>query len=89
MPLAVKIMKSATPILAQAFLASSAAAFTACPASSSRAVKPQRTRPLHATMTADELDGMSRSEQLKVLGVEESKLAMGIDPDEVLEFIGT
>ena len=40
-------------------------------------------------MTADELDGMSRSEQLKVLGVEESKLAMGIDPDEVLEFIGT
>ena len=82
-------MKSATPILAQAFLATSTAAFTACPASSSRAVQPQRTRPLHATLTADVLDGMSRSEQLKVLGVEESKLALGIDPDEVLEFIGT
>ena len=46
-------------------------------------------QPLHATMTADELSTISKSEQLKILGVEEEKLALGIDPDEVLEFIGT
>lgn len=32
---------------------------------------------------------MSKSDQLKVLGVEEEKLALGIDADEVLQFIGT
>lgn len=44
-----------------------------------------------ATMTADELNTMSKSEQLvTLLGVDdEEKLALGIDPDEVLEFIGT
>jgi hypothetical protein len=26
---------------------------------------------------------------LQILGVEEEKLALGIDPDEVLEFLGT
>jgi len=45
---------------------------------------------LHATLTADELSTMSKDEQLKVLGVDtEEKLALGIDPDEVLEFLGT
>ena len=48
-------------------------------------------QPLQATMTADELKTMSKSEQLvTLLGVDdEEKLALGIDPDEVLEFIGT
>ena len=45
--------------------------------------------PLHATLTADELNAMSKDEQFKILGVEEEKLALGIDPDEVLEYIGT
>jgi len=45
--------------------------------------------PLHATLTADELSSMSKSDQFKILGVEEEKLALGIDPDEVLQFIGT
>jgi hypothetical protein len=46
---------------------------------------------LHATLTADELNGMSKSEQVKlILGVEdEDKIALGIDADEILEFIGT
>jgi hypothetical protein len=45
---------------------------------------------LHATLTADELSTMGKEEQLKVLGVDsEEKLALGIDPDEVLEFLGT
>jgi hypothetical protein len=45
---------------------------------------------LHATLTADELSTMDNMEQLRVLGVEsEEKLALGIDPDEVLEFLGT
>jgi len=46
---------------------------------------------LQATMTADELNTMSKSEQyVTLLGVDdEEKLALGIDPDEVLEFIGT
>lgn len=45
---------------------------------------------LHATLTADELSTMDKMEQLRVLGVEsEEKLALGIDPDEVLEFLGT
>ena len=48
-------------------------------------------QPLQATMTADELNTMSKSEQyVTLLGVDdEEKLALGIDPDEVLEFIGT
>ena len=48
-------------------------------------------QPLKATMTADELNTMSKSEQyVTLLGVDdEEKLALGIDPDEVLEFIGT
>ena len=45
--------------------------------------------PLRATLTADELATKSKSEQLQILGVEEEKLALGIDPDEVLEFLGT
>jgi len=49
------------------------------------------SQPLQATMTADELNTMSKSEQyVTLLGVDdEEKLALGIDPDEVLEFIGT
>lgn len=45
--------------------------------------------PLRATLTADELATKSKSEQLQILGVEEEKLALGIDADEVLEFLGT
>eukprot|EP00579_Thalassiosira_antarctica_P001841 CAMPEP_0201871672 /NCGR_PEP_ID=MMETSP0902-20130614/4545_1 /ASSEMBLY_ACC=CAM_ASM_000551 /TAXON_ID=420261 /ORGANISM="Thalassiosira antarctica, Strain CCMP982" /LENGTH=165 /DNA_ID=CAMNT_0048397729 /DNA_START=311 /DNA_END=808 /DNA_ORIENTATION=- len=32
---------------------------------------------------------MGKEEQFKILGVEEEKLALGIDTDEVLQFIGT
>lgn len=47
-------------------------------------------QPLHmSTIAADELKSMSKEEQFKKLGVEEEKLALGIDPDEVLQFIGT
>ena len=43
-----------------------------------------------ATMTAEELATMSKEEQFEVLGIDDpEKLALGIDPDEVLEFIGT
>ena len=50
-----------------------------------------------ATITSDELNKISTSEQFKLLfdgkeyddPYESKKLAMGIDPDEVLEFIGT
>lgn len=43
-----------------------------------------------ATMAAEELATMSKEEQFEVLGVDDpEKLALGIDPDEVLEFIGT
>lgn len=44
---------------------------------------------LQATLTKEELSGMSKEDQLKVLGVKEEELALGIDADEVLEFIGT
>lgn len=45
---------------------------------------------LHATLTAEELSTMDKAEQLKALGVDsEERLALGIDPDEVLEFLGT
>ena len=54
---------------------------------------------LRATLTRDELSTMSRQQQLETLlggggdhqGTEELqlKLALGIDPDEVLEFVGT
>lgn len=57
--------------------------------SSSSSMHGMKSSPLHATLTADELSSMSKSEQLKILGVEEEKLALGIDPDEVLQFIGT
>ena len=60
----------------------------------SQQVRVSRTissQPLQATMTAEELNTMSKSEQfVTLLGVDdEEKLALGIDPDEVLEFIGT
>ena len=45
--------------------------------------------PLRATLTADELSTKSKEEQFQILGVEEEKLALGIDADEVLEFLGT
>ena len=78
-------MKS-TILFTTALLSPCVTAFTAT--TSSSAVRPTM-QPLHATMTADELSTISKSEQLKVLGVEEEKLALGIDADEVLEFIGT
>ncbi len=43
----------------------------------------------HATMTAEELADLSEEEMHEILGVEKEKLALGIDADEVLEFIGT
>lgn len=42
--------------------------------------------PLRATLTADELSTKSKQEQCRILGVEEEKLALGIDPDEVLDY---
>mmetsp|Transcript_498 Transcript_498/g.810 ORF Transcript_498/g.810 Transcript_498/m.810 type:complete len:204 (+) Transcript_498:19-630(+) len=44
---------------------------------------------LRATVTADELSSKSKEEQFQILGVEEEKLALGIDADEVLQFLGT
>ena len=44
---------------------------------------------LRATLTAEELENMSKEEQLNILGVKEEELALGIDTDEVLQFIGT
>lgn len=49
---------------------------------------PSHTR-RHATMTAEELVDLSEDEMHDILGVEKEKLALGIDADEVLEFIGT
>jgi hypothetical protein len=45
--------------------------------------------PLKATLTAEELTEMSKEQQLEALGVKEEELALGIDADEVLQFIGT
>jgi hypothetical protein len=45
---------------------------------------------LSATITRDELSTMSKAEQYHLLGVEsENQLALGIDVDDVLEYIGT
>jgi len=44
---------------------------------------------LRATLTADELSSKSKEEQFQILGVEEEKMALGIDADEVLQFLGT
>jgi len=73
-------MKSLTAVSAAAVLAS-AHAFTI--------QRTTATTLLRATLTADELATMSKEERFNVLGVEEEKLAMGIEPEEVLEFIGT
>ena len=51
--------------------------------------KSNNLRPLTATMTREEITGLSTEEQLNILGVKEEELALGIDADEVLEFIGT
>jgi len=40
-------------------------------------------------MTAEELVDLSEEEMHAILGVEKEKIALGIDADEVLEFIGT
>ena len=48
-----------------------------------------RGQQLKATITAEELENMSKEEQFSALGVKEEELALGIDPDEVLEFLGT
>jgi hypothetical protein len=45
--------------------------------------------PLKATLTAEELSEMSKEQQLEAIGVKEDELALGIDADEVLQFIGT
>ena len=53
-------------------------------------IKPSSSQLQMATMTAEELATMSKEEQFEVLGIDDpEKLALGIDPDEVLEFIGT
>mmetsp|Transcript_89 Transcript_89/g.171 ORF Transcript_89/g.171 Transcript_89/m.171 type:complete len:222 (+) Transcript_89:71-736(+) len=49
---------------------------------------PSHTR-RHVTMTAEELVDLSEEEMHAILGVEKEKIALGIDADEVLEFIGT
>jgi hypothetical protein len=48
-----------------------------------------RLSPHKATLTAEELSEMSTEEHLNILGVKEEELALGIDADEVLQFIGT
>ena len=40
-------------------------------------------------MTAEELATMSEEEMHEILGVPKDKLALGIDADEVLQFVGT
>lgn len=77
-------MKSLTAVSAAAVLASAHAFTTPSPIQRTAA-----TTLLRATLTADELATMSKEERFNVLGVEEEKLAMGIEPEEVLEFIGT
>ncbi|EED87044.1 predicted protein [Thalassiosira pseudonana CCMP1335] len=77
-------MKSLTAVSAAAVLASAHAFTTPSPIQRTTA-----TTLLRATLTADELATMSKEERFNVLGVEEEKLAMGIEPEEVLEFIGT
>jgi hypothetical protein len=62
------------------------------PAASSSTAVQQRlcaAAPLRATLTAEELSTKSKEDQFQILGVEEEKLALGIDADEVLQFIGT
>ena len=96
-------MKSPS-IISQAIILTAAAATSQCsafsPSISSHTSTSQHpsqssrilSQPLQmATMTTDQLNTMSKSEQfVTLLGVDdEEKLALGIDPDEVLEFIGT
>ena len=80
---AITLASAALPCTTVAFAPH--AATTTTTHSVSRCAQP----PLRATLTADELATKSKSEQLQILGVEEEKLALGIDPDEVLEFLGT
>ena len=76
-------MKSIVPLL----LLTQTHAFTTTP--SHKLTSTSRHNVLQATLTKEELSGMSKEDQLKVLGVKEEELALGIDADEVLEFIGT
>ena len=75
---------SLTAAITVASLPSAVLGFSPAASTAQRSVSP-----VSATLTADELSTKSKEEQFQILGVEEEKLAMGIDPDEVLEFIGT
>ena len=81
-------MKSLTAAITLAALPAATLAFApaAVPTAAQRCAS---SSPLRATLTADELSTKSKEEQFQILGVEEEKLALGIDADEVLEFLGT
>mmetsp|Transcript_21453 Transcript_21453/g.34877 ORF Transcript_21453/g.34877 Transcript_21453/m.34877 type:complete len:216 (+) Transcript_21453:13-660(+) len=93
-------MRSSTIFVATTLLSSgpsTISAFTAAPSrvatTTTTATTTSITRnssPLHATIAASELATMSNADQIAALGISDSsKLALGIDSDEVLEFIGT
>lgn len=80
-------MRSAA-ILAAALSPSATRAFTAPPSTMPRTTTASPT--LHATVASAELNTMTKEEQLAMLGIDsQEKLALGIEPDEVLEYIGT
>ncbi|KAL7494776.1 hypothetical protein ACHAWT_003349 [Skeletonema menzelii] len=80
-------MKSLTAAITLAALPAATLAFA--PAIAVPAAQRCVSSSLRATLTADELSTKSKEEQFQILGVEEEKLALGIDADEVLQFLGT
>jgi hypothetical protein len=83
-------MKSITATTALLFLAQATHAFTCVrPATLHTTSWSSSTLKRRATISADELSTMSREEQFHALGVKEEELALGIEPEEVLEFLGT
>lgn len=96
-------MRSSTIFVATTLLSSgpsTTSAFTAAPSrvattatTATTSMTTSITRnasPLHATIATSELAGMSNADQIAALGLSDSsQLALGIDSDEVLQFIGT
>lgn len=93
-------MRSSTIFVATTLLSSgpsTISAFTAAPsrvatttASTTASSITRNASPLHATLAASELATMSNADQITALGISDSsKLALGIDSEEVLEFIGS
>ena len=82
-------MKSLTAAITLAALPAVTLGFAPAAVPSAQRRCASSSSPLRATLTADELSTKSKEEQFQILGVEEEKLALGIDADEVLEFLGT